>query len=63
MYIGFDWVVVAIVILIVLVLFSGIKQVPQGYNYADRAVRPLHENAEARPQPDRAVHRPRSAPR
>jgi regulator of protease activity HflC (stomatin/prohibitin superfamily) len=34
MYIGFDWVVVAIVILIVLVLFSGIKQVPQGYNYA-----------------------------
>src|SRR5436305_4632439 len=33
MYFGFDWVVIAIVILIVLVLFSGIKQVPQGYNY------------------------------
>src|SRR6266496_1277531 len=33
MYIGFDWVVVAIVILIVLVLFAAIKQVPQGYNY------------------------------
>ena len=29
----FDWVVLAIVILIVLVLFAGIKQVPQGYNY------------------------------
>src|SRR5260370_4074017 len=33
MYFGFDWVVIAIVILIVLVLFSGIKQVPQGFNY------------------------------
>jgi regulator of protease activity HflC (stomatin/prohibitin superfamily) len=33
MYFGFDWVVIAIVILIVLVLFAGIKQVPQGYNY------------------------------
>ena len=32
MYIGFDWVVVAIVVLIVLVLFR-VKQVPQGYNY------------------------------
>ncbi len=30
---SFDWVVLAIVILIVLVLFAGIKQVPQGYNY------------------------------
>ena len=30
---GFDWVVLAIVILIVLVLFAGIKTVPQGYNY------------------------------
>src|SRR5919109_424128 len=33
MYISFDWVVIAIVVLIVLVLFAGIKQVPQGYNY------------------------------
>ena len=33
MYIGFDWVVVAIVVLIVLVLLAGVKQVPQGYNY------------------------------
>jgi regulator of protease activity HflC (stomatin/prohibitin superfamily) len=30
---GFDWVVVAIVVLIVLVLIAGIKTVPQGYNY------------------------------
>jgi regulator of protease activity HflC (stomatin/prohibitin superfamily) len=30
---GFDWVVVAIVILIILVLFAGVKTVPQGYNY------------------------------
>src|SRR3954467_6555334 len=33
MYITFDWVVIAIVVLVVLVLFSGIKQIPQGYNY------------------------------
>ena len=33
MYIGFDWVVVAIVVLIILVLFAGVKTVPQGYNY------------------------------
>jgi regulator of protease activity HflC (stomatin/prohibitin superfamily) len=32
-FFSFDWVVLAIVILIVLVLFAGIKQVPQGYNY------------------------------
>jgi len=30
---GFDWVVVAIVILIILVLIAGVKTVPQGYNY------------------------------
>ncbi len=30
---GFDWVVIAIVVLIILVLFAGIKTVPQGYNY------------------------------
>jgi regulator of protease activity HflC (stomatin/prohibitin superfamily) len=30
---GFDILVIAIVILIVLVLFAGIKTVPQGYNY------------------------------
>jgi regulator of protease activity HflC (stomatin/prohibitin superfamily) len=33
MIIGVNLVVVAIVVLIVLVLFAGIKQVPQGYNY------------------------------
>jgi regulator of protease activity HflC (stomatin/prohibitin superfamily) len=30
---GFDWVVIAIVILIILVLLSGVKTIPQGYNY------------------------------
>lgn len=30
---GFDWVVIAIVILIILVIFAGIKTIPQGYNY------------------------------
>lgn len=30
---GFDWVIIAIVVLIVLVLFSGIKTIPQGFNY------------------------------
>jgi regulator of protease activity HflC (stomatin/prohibitin superfamily) len=30
---GFSWVVIAIVILVVLVLFAGIKTIPQGYNY------------------------------
>ena len=30
---GFNWVVVTIVILVVLVLFAGIKTVPQGFNY------------------------------
>ena len=30
---GFDWLIVAIVVLAVLVVFSSIKQVPQGYNY------------------------------
>ena len=30
---GFDWVVLAIVVLIILVLFAGIKTVPQGKNY------------------------------
>ena len=29
----FDWVVVAAVILIILVLIAGVKTVPQGYNY------------------------------
>jgi regulator of protease activity HflC (stomatin/prohibitin superfamily) len=33
MYIGFDWVVVAVVVLVILILFSGIKTVPQGYNH------------------------------
>ena len=30
---GFNWVVIAIVVLIVLVLFAGIKTIPQGYVY------------------------------
>jgi len=30
---GFDWVVVAIAVLIILVLFAGVKTVPQGHNY------------------------------
>jgi regulator of protease activity HflC (stomatin/prohibitin superfamily) len=30
---GFDWVVIAVVVLIILVLLAGIKTVPQGYNY------------------------------
>ena len=30
---GFSWVVVAIVVLAVLVIFAGIKTVPQGFNY------------------------------
>jgi regulator of protease activity HflC (stomatin/prohibitin superfamily) len=30
---GFSWVVIAVVVLIVLTLFAGIKIVPQGYNY------------------------------
>jgi regulator of protease activity HflC (stomatin/prohibitin superfamily) len=30
---GFDWVVVAIVVLVILVLIAGVKTVPQGYNY------------------------------
>jgi regulator of protease activity HflC (stomatin/prohibitin superfamily) len=30
---GFDWVIVAIVVLAVLVVFSAVKQVPQGYNH------------------------------
>ncbi|MEP0322056.1 SPFH domain-containing protein [Bauldia litoralis] len=30
---GFDWVVIAVVVLIILVLFAGIKTIPQGSNY------------------------------
>lgn len=30
---GMDWAVVAIVVLVILTLFAGIKTVPQGYNY------------------------------
>ena len=30
---GFNWVVIAIVVLAVLVVFAGIKTIPQGYNY------------------------------
>jgi regulator of protease activity HflC (stomatin/prohibitin superfamily) len=30
---GFDWVVIALVILVILVLLAGVKTVPQGYNY------------------------------
>ncbi len=30
---GFDWVVIAAVVLIILVLFAGIKTIPQGSNY------------------------------
>ena len=30
---GFDWVIIAVVVLIILVLFAGIKTVGQGYNY------------------------------
>jgi regulator of protease activity HflC (stomatin/prohibitin superfamily) len=33
MFFGFDWVIRAIVVLIILVLFAAIKTVPQGYNY------------------------------
>jgi regulator of protease activity HflC (stomatin/prohibitin superfamily) len=33
MFFGFDWVVVAIVVLVILVLIAGIKTIPQGYNY------------------------------
>jgi regulator of protease activity HflC (stomatin/prohibitin superfamily) len=43
---GFSWVVIAIVVLIVLVLFAGIKTIPQGYNYTierfGRFTRTLH---------------------
>jgi len=43
---GFSWVVVAIVVLVVLVLFAGIKTVPQGFNYTierfGRFTRTLH---------------------
>jgi len=31
--VGFDWVVIALVILVILVLLAGVKTVPQGYNY------------------------------
>ena len=41
MYIGFDWVVVAIVVLIVLVLFAGVKTGAAGLQLHDRALRPL----------------------
>ncbi len=30
---GLDWVVIALVILVILVLLSGVKTIPQGYNY------------------------------
>ena len=30
---GFDWVVIALVVLVILVLLAGVKTVPQGYNY------------------------------
>ena len=30
---GFDWVVIGLVILVVLVLLAGVKTIPQGYNY------------------------------
>ncbi len=30
---GFDWVVIALVILVILVLLAGVKTVPQGFNY------------------------------
>ena len=30
---GFDWVVVAVVVLVILVLIAGVKTVPQGFNY------------------------------
>ncbi|MCP4384238.1 MAG: SPFH/Band 7/PHB domain protein [Hyphomicrobiales bacterium] len=33
MLFGFDWVIIAIVVLIILVLFAGIKTIPQGFNY------------------------------
>jgi regulator of protease activity HflC (stomatin/prohibitin superfamily) len=43
---GFSWVVVAIVVLVVLMLFAGIKTVPQGFNYTierfGRFTRTLH---------------------
>ena len=30
---GFDWVIIAIVIVAILTLFAGVKTVPQGFNY------------------------------
>lgn len=30
---GFSWVVIAVLVLIVLTLFAGVKTIPQGYNY------------------------------
>ncbi|HVZ14968.1 MAG TPA: SPFH/Band 7/PHB domain protein, partial [Bauldia sp.] len=43
---GFSWVVIAIVVLAILVVFAGIKTVPQGFNYTierfGRFTRTLH---------------------
>ena len=43
---GFSWVVIAIVVLAILVIFAGIKTVPQGFNYTierfGRFTRTLH---------------------
>ena len=55
---GFDIVVIVLVVFAVIVLISAVKTVSAGPQLHGRALRPLHQDAEARPQHDRAVRRP-----
>ena len=54
----FDWVVVGIVVLVILVLFSGIQDDSTGYNYTIERFGRFTSTLKPGLNPDRPVHRP-----
>ena len=56
---GFDIAVIVLVALVVLVLFKGIKTIPQGYNYTVERFGRYTKTLSPGPQPHHALRRPR----
>ena len=55
---GFDIVIPVLVVLVLLVLFRRHQDRAAGLQLHGRALRPLHQHADARPQPHHSLHRP-----
>ncbi len=47
-----------LLLLVIVAILQGIRQVPQGFHWTSRALRQIHQDPASRPQPHRPVHRP-----